>query len=34
MDKFIAFTEKYIQRPLMALIALWLVVQIVITIVY
>ena len=29
MDKFIAFTEKYIQRPLMIGITLWLIYQIV-----
>ena len=29
MDKFITFTERYIQRPILVMIALWLVYQIV-----
>ena len=33
MDKFITFTEKYIQTPLMVGIALWLIYQIVTVIV-
>ena len=29
MDKFIAFTERYIQWPILGMVALWLIYQIV-----